>query len=172
VQIDAASEAVYLEVHAEPGLDEAVQAVLALEEARRQRKQVRPLVVPTMTKSLLNVTDQEDFFEQWVTRIGSCWIEGYSDRAGQMERLQVASMAPPARVPCRRLRSRVVMFADGRAVACDQDFRAVQVVGDLGRQTLPEVWQAETMQRLRNYVPGKNSRSALLCDHCEEWGRP
>jgi len=172
VRIDAVTETVYREVHGEGGLDEAVQAVLALEEARRQRKQVRPLVVPTMTKSLLNVTDQEDFFEQWITRIGSCWIEGYSDRAGQMERLQVASMTPPARIPCRRLSSRLVMLADGRAVTCDQDFRAVQVVGNLGHQTLQEIWQGDSMQRLREYAPGAGISPAALCDLCEEWGRP
>jgi hypothetical protein len=172
VRIDAASEAVYLDVHGEPGLDEAVQAVVSLEEARRQRKQVRPLVVPAMTKSLLNVTDQEDFFEHWLTRIGSCWIEGYSDRASQMEHRQVASMAPPARIPCRRLRSRLVMLADGRAVSCDQDFRAVQVIGDLGRQTVQEVWQGGPMRRLREYAPGADSGQAPLCSHCEEWGRP
>jgi hypothetical protein len=172
VRIDAATEDVYAAVHGEPGLDETARAVQALEETRRQRKQVRPLIVPAMTKSILNVTDQEEFFEQWLTRIGSCWIEGYSDRAGQMERLQVASMAPPARVPCRRLRSRLVMLADGCAVACDQDFRAVHAVGDLNRQTLQEAWQSEAMQQLRNHLPGKSSGPAILCDHCEEWSRP
>lgn len=172
VRIDAATDDIYAAVHGEPGLDEAERAMQDLEEARRQRKQVRPLIVPAMTKSVLNVTDLEEFFERWITRIGSCWIEGYSDRAGQMESLQVASMAPPTRIPCRRLRSRMVMLADGCAVACDQDFRPVRPIGDLSRQALQEVWQAESMQRLRNYLPGKDGEAGLLCGRCQEWSRP
>jgi hypothetical protein len=153
VRLDAASEAVYAQVQGEPGLDAAVQAVLALDEARRQRRQVRPVVVPSMIKSRLNVGDLEAFFEQWVTKVGSCWIEGYSDRAGQMEPLQVASMAPLVRVRCRRLRSRLVVLADGRTVSCDQDYQAIQTVGDLRRQSLQEVWLGTPLQHLRDYLP-------------------
>ncbi len=172
VRLDAATEPVYVQVQGEAGLEQAVQAILALEEARKARKQVRPLVLPSLTKTRLNVTDQEAFFEQWITRLGTCWIEGYSDRAGQCERLQVASMAPPARIPCRRLRSRLLVLADGRAVSCDQDFRGLQVVGDLNRQDLREVWQGEPMRRLREYIPGTAPERRLLCDQCQEWARP
>lgn len=172
VRLDAASEAVYAEVHGEPGLEAAVQAVSAMNQARQARTQVRPLIVPSMTKSRLNVVELEAVFEQWVTKVGCCWIEGYSDRAGQMARLQVASMAPPARVTCRRLRSRLLMLADGRAVSCEQDYKGLQSVGDLGRQSLQDVWQGEPMRRRRQYLPGSGSGSAVLCDRCEEWGRP
>ncbi len=172
VRLDAATEPVYAQVQGEAGLDAAVQAVLALEEARKARRQVRPLVLPAMTKTRLNVTDQEAFFEQWITRLGACWIEGYSDRAGQLERLQVASMAPPARVPCRRLRGRLLVLADGRAVSCDQDFRGLQVVGDLNYQDIQDIWQGEPMRRLREYTPGSAPQAGLLCDRCEEWARP
>jgi hypothetical protein len=172
VRLDAASEAVYSAVHGQPGLEAAVQAVTAIDEGRQKRRQVRPLLLPSMTKSRLNVSELEAVFEKWVTKAGSCWIEGYSDRAGQMESLQVASMAPPARVPCKRLRSRMLMLADGRAVACEQDFRAVQAIGDLGRQGVNDVWQGEPMRRFREYLSGSGTGSEVLCDRCEEWGRP
>lgn len=174
VHLDAASEAVYAAVQGESGLDEAVQALIAVDQARREHKQVRPAIVPRMTKSWPNINELETFFDHWVTKVGCCWIEGYSDRAGQCDRLQVASMAPPARVACRRLRNRLIMLADGRAVSCDQDFRATQVVGDLKAQSLQEVWQGEPLQHLREYRPAGNAPPglAVLCDRCEEWGRP
>ncbi len=200
VRFDAATEAVYAEAQGEPGLDAAVEAVMAIEQARRQQQQILPVVLPAMIKSRLNVTDLEAFFDQWIQRVGSCWIEGYSDRARQMEPLQIASMAPPMRVGCRRLRHRLVMLADGRVVSCDQDYAARQGVGDLNRATLAEVWAGQALQTVRGWCehlaaeavrasgivtePSGEQDTALeddirqsgmippLCERCDEWGRP
>jgi len=172
VRLDAASEDVYRQVQGEAGYERAAEAVLALERLRRQSRQVRPLIVPAMIKTRLNVRDQEAFFDHWMRQVGSAWIEGYSDRAAQCDRLQVASMAPPTRITCRRLRCRMLMLADGRAVACDQDFRGVQPVGDLRVQDLRQVWLGEAMHRLREYQPGGDGHDPLLCAKCEEWARP
>jgi len=182
VWLDAAGPDVYRQVHGRDGYEQAAAAVLAVEQARRQRRQVQPLVVPAMTKATINAADLEKFFDSWIKEVGSCYIEGYSDRAGQVESLQIASMAPPARTRCSRLRSRLLVLADGRAVSCDQDFKALQVVGDSTRQSLREIWLGEPMQRLREFIPAaqtggevdKGSPDGLpvLCQRCDEWARP
>lgn len=172
VRLDAATPAVYKDVHGEEGFSQAVEAVLAVEKGRQQRRQVRPVIVPAMTKALATVRDLEAFVDFWIGHVGSCWVDGYSTGAGQREARQVASMAPPARTMCRRLRGRMLMLADGRAVACDQDFRGVYPIGDLHRQSLAEAWQSEPMQRLRQYLPAQEPSPELLCGRCQEWARP
>lgn len=172
VWLDAATEDVYGAVHGESGYEQAAEAILALEQGRREHRQLKPLIVPAMTKAAATVRDMEAFVDSWVQRVGSCWVEGYSSRAGQCDRLEVASMAPPGRSTCRRLRSRMMMLADGQAVACDQDYRGLRPLGDLRQQTLSEIWQGEAMQRLRELVPRAASESDVLCEKCEEWARP
>ncbi len=81
-------------------------------------------------------------------------------------------MAPPGRTPCRRLNNRLVILADGRAVACDQDYKGLYPVGDLAEEDLAGVWQGEPMNRLREFLPTPDAPGDLLCGRCEEWARP
>ncbi|GIK15302.1 MAG: hypothetical protein BroJett003_02660 [Planctomycetota bacterium] len=144
-----------------------------LEVRKRERGCVAPIVVPEMVKAKPTLAEMPAFFDGWVRRLGTVNVTGFSHRSRQMPDLAAMSTAPPSRTACRRLRSRLVVLADGSVVLCDQDFRGLTPVGDSGRDELEAVWRGEAMTRVREaHVRGDAAAAGPLCGACEEWHRP
>lgn len=143
-----------------------------LNQVKLERKSVAPIVVPEMTKSRQNVHELDDFHDGWLRKLGTVSIVGASDFAGQLENRRVTSVAPPKRGPCRRLRSRCVVLADGRVTACDQDFRGIMTVGDLTDASLGDIWRGESFKQLRSAHASGTQAHLPLCGRCDEWHRP
>ena len=133
---------------------------------------VKPVVLPEMTKARQNVCELDDFFDGWLRAVGTVHISGHSHRAGQIEDYSVVNMAPAARGPCRRLRSRCMVLADGRVVLCDQDHRGLHAVGNLRDHTLDEVWHMRGLCALRDAHARGSYDEHPLCASCGSWHRP
>jgi hypothetical protein len=131
-----------------------------------------PIVVPEMTKSTLTVGELDAFYSGWIMRTGTVLITGHSHRAGQVDDLAVMSMAPQPRWGCRRIRSRVMVLADGRVTACDQDFAGRQSLGSLDDADLASLWTGAALRSLRDAHAAGRWDGLPLCGACDEWHRP
>ena len=177
VLIDAWSPELYGQLQA-PGRpsDAELEAVLAgverLNQCRQRRALSRPLVVPEMTKARDNVHELDAFYDGWLRRLGSVAISGHSHCAGQCEDRSVIRMAPLPRAACRRLASRCLVLADGRVVACDQDFNGRHVIGDLAEASLEAIWGGPAMMRIRSAHLEGSYDPTPLCAACDDWHRP
>jgi radical SAM protein with 4Fe4S-binding SPASM domain len=79
-------------------------------------------------------------------------------------------MAPPKRVPCRRLRSRLTVLSDGRIVSCEEDVAGLQALGRVGEMSIAAAWQA--MEQVRLAHARLSLEQLPLCRKCREWHRP
>lgn len=177
VILDAWSPDLFAKLAAQTSPDSAsLEQVLAridrLTKQREQRGVATPLVVPEFTKSRLNVHEMDDFFDGWLRRLGAAGIVGHSHRAGQFPDLSLLNMAPSPREACRRIQSRCLVLADGKVIACDQDFRGVHPLGDLHSRSLAEIWTAPNLTNLRTAHRSLDLAAFPLCTACNEWHRP
>lgn len=172
ILLDATTPTTYRTAHGIDGFAAAKGRIERWMQRRIDRAQVRPLIVPEMVKSELTLAEMEPFFDEWIGRLGWATITGYSHAAHQRADLSVSRMTPPRRVPCRRLRSRMMVLADGRVTACDQDFAARSPLGDLTSQSLAEIWNAGPLAALRAAHARGDHAIHPLCPHCDEWHRP
>lgn len=175
--LDAWSPGLYAGVQSPDGhdsanLDKVLSAMDRLNEASRERNSVKPIIVPSMVKAKENIHELDDFHDGWLRKKGTVCLAGYSHRAGQCDDHAVVNMAPWPRVPCRRLRSRCLVLADGRVTPCDEDFRGLQTVGDLHQDSLVQIWQSAGYQRIRNLHRDGQVGALPLCPRCDEWHRP
>lgn len=141
-------------------------------QMREEKKSVAPVVVPEFTKSRDNVMELDDFHDGWLRKMGAVTISGYSHCAGQCEDRRVINMAPPTREGCRRIRSRCVVLADGRVTMCDQDFNGLQSIGQLGEQSLEQIWRGANFENIRKAHRDNQFNVNPLCTVCDEWHRP
>jgi radical SAM protein with 4Fe4S-binding SPASM domain len=130
-----------------------------------------PLLVPVFTKCAQNLAEMEPWYDQWLRAVGSAVIAGPSDFAGQIPDAAVADMAPTRRSACARLSSRMTVLCDGRVVSCEQDVLGRQVVGEIGKQSVTEIWQ-RSIGALRSDHQQGNWAKNSLCAKCREWHRP
>ncbi len=151
-----------------------------VEDRRRERESPAPIVVPEMVKARQTVAEMPAFYDGWIRRVGAVGIAGYSHCGGQLPNHAVMSMAPPTRHPCRRLRSRCVILADGQVTLCDQDIRGGaalgRLIGDRQRgetiDALGSLWRGDAWQAVRAAHDAAQLSSLPLCAACDEWHRP
>jgi len=172
VTLDADSPGAYQTVHGVDAFARAKERIERWSDWRRERIQVRPLIVPEMIKSTQTFEELESFFDGWSRRLGWAVVEGHSHRAGQLPDHSVTSTAPPRRIPCRRLWTRALVLADGRVVACDQDFAAKMSLGRLPAHGLDEIWRGQAFGALRAAHRAGEFGQHPLCPTCTEWHRP
>jgi len=172
VMLDAWTDDQYRRLHPGHEMATVLAALDRLAAARSTAKQAEPIVVPQLTKSLDTVEELEAFFDGWVRKTGCAVIEGYSHHAGQLPDRSVTDMSPPTRAPCRRIRSRCLILADGRMTLCDQDFRGLTAVGSLHEATLADLWRGPSLEAARRAHAEARYDALPLCPACNEWHRP
>lgn len=171
VFVDAWTAELYRRLHG-GNLQTVLEGIDRLSSTRGERRQVEPLVVPEMIKSVHTVEELDSFFDGWLRRSGWAGVVGYSTYAGALPDHRVVDMSPPTRFACRRIRARCTVLADGSVIACDQDFAAVRPVGSLADRSLGELWTGPGMAALRAHHAAGRYDADPLCARCDEWHRP
>jgi spiro-SPASM protein len=171
VCLDAWTPELYQKLHG-CDLQTVLDGIDRLSSARGEHRQVEPLVVPEMIKSVHTVEELDPFFDGWLRKSGWACVVGYSTYADALPDHRVVDMSPPTRSPCRRIRTRCTVLADGSVIACDQDFAAARPVGSLADRSLSEVWTGSNLATLRAHHDAGRYDADPLCAHCAEWHRP
>ena len=99
-------------------------------------------------------------------------IRGYNEYCGLLPSDSVLAMEPPIRGPCRRLDSRLMLLADGRATLCAQDVTGELAIGSWVSQSLDDLWGGERVRSARRAHSRLKFDDYPLCKRCREWFRP
>lgn len=171
VQIPALSPQLYQQLMGVNTLAQVVESVRKLFAHRDSRTRGVPIVVPTFLKCRENLHEMEAWYDQWLRAVGCAVIAGPTDYAGQIPDPAAADMAPPRRVACRRLTSRLTILSDGQVVSCEQDVLGLQPLGRIGEQSLHDIW-TNGFSKLRSDHACGQLNDHRLCGQCREWHRP
>lgn len=161
----------YAEVMGVDRYEHALENVRTFLSERAKRGRGVPILAPTFTKCRQNLGQMEAWYDQWLRAVGTAVINGPSDYAGQIPDIAVADMSPPRRTPCRRLWSRMVIQSDGNVVPCEQDFAGKNVLCNVQKTSLKELWQRNLAGLRADHRCGTLG-SHPLCSGCREWHRP
>jgi hypothetical protein len=172
VLVDAHSAATYQRAHQHDGYDRVLANIARIEQARAQRLAPQPIVACSLTRCAPTIQEMEGFFDDCIRKYGSALIRGYNAYCGSLPADTLLPTIPWVREPCRRLPTRLVLLADGSAVACGQDFRGDLRVGDWTRESLDEIWGGKTLADIRQRHATLSLGALPLCQRCSEWFRP
>jgi hypothetical protein len=172
VLLDANTQQTYAQVH---GLDcyaRVRENVLRIEATRRQRGQPQPIVACSLTRCAATSSELETFYDDWLSETGTAVLRGYNDYCGVLTADALLATTSRVREPCRRLHTRLALWADGHAPTCHQDFGGAGVLGDWTREHLRGIWAGGTLSDLRRAHRDERLEALPLCRPCSEWGRP
>jgi hypothetical protein len=171
VFLDAWTPDLYRQLHGRD-MQPVLKAMDQLQHERVQRGKPGPLMVPEMMKAVQTVDEMEPFFDGWLRKCGWATLIGFNRYGGVLPDYSVVDMTPATRTACRRIGSRCSVLADGRVIACDQDFAAVRPIGSLHESTLGELWTGSAIAALRAHHACGRYDADPLCAPCSEWHRP
>jgi len=72
------------------------------------------------------------------------------------------------RVPCHRPWNQLIFLIDGTAVLCCCDYDANVVVGDINKQSIPEIWKGAVLEDIRKCHLAREFVKIPLCNECSE----
>ncbi|MBC7783579.1 MAG: SPASM domain-containing protein [Burkholderiales bacterium] len=170
VHVPAMTPATYAAMMGADRLMEAVENIKRLLWARQQRGQGTPIIAPTFVKATANLDEMEQWYDTWLSAIGSAVITGPGTFAAQVPDCSAADMSPPVRRACQRIESRLTILSDGKIVMCEQDVLGINALGHVLTQDLEDVWN-QGMQPLRTAHAG-GQPLPVLCTACRDWYRP
>lgn len=171
VHLPAVTPGTYQAVMGTDGMGQVIGNIRRFLAARQSAGRGTPLLVPVFVKCGANLAEMEVWYDQWLRALGSAVVRGPSDYAGQIADCAVADMSPPKRRPCTRLASRMTVLCDGKIVACEQDVLGLRAIGEVGVQSIAEVWQSG-LGALRSDHASSGWNKHPLCTACREWHRP
>lgn len=172
VLLDANTPETYAKVHGRPAFADVVQNIGRVEEMRRRETSVWPMIVPLITRCAATLDEIEAFYDRWIPAVGWATIGGHSRCGGLVTADSALGLAPPIRVGCRRLESRLTLLSDGTAVPCAEDPLGVLRLGDWRRESVSAIWGGRARRELRDqHVEGGVRSLPQLCAGCTEWHR-
>lgn len=172
ILLDAHTPATYQRVQRRDVYGRVIANIERIEQVRRQRQAPQPIIVPSITRCAATIGEIERFYDDWIRKTGFAVIRGYNDYCGLLPRDSLLSTTPLVRGPCRRLSSRLTLWADGKASACSQDVAAKTSVGDWFTEQLADVWAGSRLAALREAHKSLSLEAFPICVTCGEWNRP
>ncbi len=171
VLLDADTPGTYSAVHGAARYECVLGNIARVQAARQTRLIPQPLVVPSLVRCAATLAEMGGFYDRWIRATGSAVIRGANDYCGELPGDTLLRATPAIRGPCRRLASRLMLLADGKAVACSQDFRGQMSMGDWKREALADIWRGAAMNEARGAHAALTLDRYPLCIACGEWCR-
>lgn len=72
------------------------------------------------------------------------------------------------RIACHRPFGQMIILADGRVVLCCCDYSASVIVGDINKQSIPEIWNGKVLKKIRQEHLKRRFDRIGLCSECIE----
>lgn len=137
--------------------------------ARKARRgDGKPEVQVSAVRTALTAPEMPAFTARWRGKVDRVRIYEEHTRDG------VFGSLPPdtgTRKPCGKPLTDLVVYCDGRAALCNQDWERTEPLGDLNRQTLAEVWTSPAYQAVRrSHLEGRWDADPA-CRGCGHWAQ-
>lgn len=173
VSIDAASEATYRRVRC--GLDFAT-VVANTETLLRRGGPIK--VTARFLRQRENQGEERAFATYWRARGARINFNPLTNRAGELATFEALRVrARPLRAAASAVLNRIIPFCplpfvrvgilwDGRVILCCHDWGPREVMGDLSRQSVEEVWNGEVINRHRSLLLARRSEASAVCRGC------
>lgn len=71
--------------------------------------------------------------------------------------------------PCVSPFSTIVIKVEGKVPLCGADYNIKNIMGDFSRQTIKEIWNAESYEKVRSLHANKQRNEIPMCRGCHIW---
>ena len=174
ISIDGGTKEDYEKIRVGLKFETVVENVRKLVELRNKMgsdMKIQTAIVPQKANENSVGLYHKLFREMGVDDVGGSGVQnigGLVDSESMI--LDTQYMGGDINSPCWRVFLDLSVTADGKAVVCCQDVRAMEVVGDLNTQSIKEIWQRGRMMDIRNMFAVGRKDDIPFCANCDSMG--
>lgn len=111
----------------------------------------------------------KEFLKRWRGVADEVQVTGVHDWSGSIKGLTITDEVKNERYPCVLLWYVLAVNWDGIVSACNVDWNLSAKVGDLGKETLQEIWMGKRIKELRKAELRGDHSLAEVCRDCVVW---
>lgn len=173
ISIDAFSNETYKKIKNSQKLEVVEENVKKLVELKKKFLSKIPLVIVKIIRTPETQAEIKQFINKWKGIANFIEIGEYHTWDGTLDNSslfdQTDSTMRRKRYPCTFLWYNPVILWDGRVTTCCVDYQGKGTVGNIKEETLAEIWQGDTLQKIRKaHLEGQYS-TIPLCSKCQFW---
>lgn len=169
ISIGAAKDKTYSKVRG-ASLVKVEENVKRFLEVKRQKRVGKPVVTLQIIKMEETINEIDLFIKKWRPYNVEFSVPDFLTWGGVEDNpILHTQRTAQHRYPCHSLWLAPSINWDGTVSVCCIDWNADEIIGDLTRQTLTEVWQGEKIKRYRQYHLTGEYHKILLCEQCNYW---
>lgn len=107
--------------------------------------------------------EQKDFKKYWTAHKPSSIL--FTDLYRYPWEGQTKALA----LPCLKIQDEMFFYVDGRATLCCWDSKERQIVGDVAKEHVLDIWKGETMKHCRELLDEGRRSEINLCSRCDAY---
>jgi radical SAM protein with 4Fe4S-binding SPASM domain len=168
ISIGAATPATYLKIRGGSlkVIEDNIKRFLALKKSLTSKKPVVTLQIIKMAETLSEIPL---FINKWRPYKVNFSIPDFLTWGGAEKNDIIKEQKQRKRYPCHSLWFAPSINWDGKVSICCIDWNNEEIIGDLSKQTLAEIWQSDKIKQYRQYHLSGNYDKIPLCRNCNYW---
>lgn len=181
LSFDGTDKQTFEEVRLGANYEKCLENLLGFLDVKQQMKSRTPFTVLQIIQMQQTEPGLKEFVERFQNQpaIDLLKVKSFDTWAGQVEH-RTDPMKPSTyhrgnvndeRKPCPLLWYYMSIRWDGRVVPCCRDYDNHEILGDITKETLMQIWNGKRFQALRkDHLDGEYDNS-VLCSKCVEWSK-
>lgn len=161
--------------HLRPGLnlDQITENLTQFIQLRDRLGSGRPFVAIEYVETEENVQETQDFVRYWERVVDAVYISSWVNW-GNDQGIMGPSRGYYYRIrrPCYHIFNDMVINVDGRVSLCCYDYEVTNVMGNVSKQKLSEIWRGERFEHIRDLHLKGRWDDIPMCASCNTWTSP
>ncbi len=174
LSLDGATKNSYERMRKGSSFEKVTENIEYLLREKRNLGQEYPFLAIQIIKTKITAKEIEDFRAKWDRTIrgvvgSAIFIKPYTDWAEQVNEPLFWEKNKGAFFyrPCGSLQNTLVVYADGGVSVCCYDVNGKLKIGNAMKQSLKEIWDSRSRERLKNILLNGGASNIEMCRNCD-----
>jgi len=168
ISVDALTPEQYAELKGVDCLERVITNARTLMRVKREMKSSTPYVSAKMVRRFGFEDTFDPFLKFWRGIVDEAALTPFTNWGGQLV-YQGTSPPPGRRYACHFLWYYAAINPDGKVFFCCSSTAPGAVIGNVTQQSLEEIWQGESLARMRRLHLGAKFEMTGPCCNCSYW---
>jgi len=170
--LDAVTRETYEKIRLKGDFNKVRRNIRMFLEARAERGAELPVVGVNFVKMAVNAHEVEPFIAEWNDKVDFIVIQDFMtpDIEGDYAELDIENREPVDDFKCAQPWQRLYIRGNGDVTACCAMFNKYLKLGELGKNSLQEIWQSKAASDLRRLHKEGRYRENAVCLKCSKNG--
>ena len=163
VSLDSPNKETYEKIRRNLKFEDVRDNILNLIKLKKKAKSKFPLISLAMVEMEENSGEAKAFYNEWKDRVDSINMINMRNWSGKSKKRKA-----PTKYPCALLWRMIVVDWNGEVVLCCNDWNHEEVVGDLNKESIRDVWNGKKLKRIRMMHLADRINCVPVCAKCDK----